>query len=400
VVTAAAGCGGAPPPSRTPTPVATATAAPVREPALAVGITEPNANLVFAPAARELPPEFARWRDELGRIRPGYYRLVLDWARLQPDPAAPPNLEGPDGGCSREGPPCAEYGGLRDQLRAIASRQREGGWETLVTVTNTPPWAAGPATGCEDASGGVRSQVPRPDAVPAYRTLIASVLSAAADEGAELRWWSPWNEPNHPYFLQPQRRECAPDSPSGAPAAYAGVAAEMRGVLDAAPGEQRLAIGELAGLLEPTPRGTTVEEFIAGLPRELVCAADVWTQHAYIGGTDPVDAVARALAAHGCPTAPPIWITETGVGGADSRLSIARGITSERQGCRMLHARLRGWWRDPRVSAAFQYTFREDEAFPTGLVAPALDRGRRSLAVWQAWGSRPRPDAPPPRPRC
>ncbi|MEA2291655.1 MAG: hypothetical protein QOF17_675 [Solirubrobacteraceae bacterium] len=353
-----------------------------------------------APGVVALAPELERWREELARVRPQYYRLVLDWAHLQPAAAAPANLDLPEAGCSRAVQPCAPYAGVRDQLRALASRQREGGWQGLVTITDTPPWAAAPASGCADGGGGARSGDLRPEALPAYRALVASVLAAARDAGAQLRWWSPWNEPNHPYFL-PQREACDAASPSRAPAAYARIAAALREALAAAPGDQRLALGEQAGLLEPTARGTAVGEFIAALPRELVCAADVWTQHAYVGGSDPVNAVARALRARGCPGGvPPIWITETGVGAVDSRLALARGITSERQGCRMVHARLAQWWRDPRVAAAFQYEFREDEAFPTGLVDPALTRPRRVLAEWQAWGARERPDAPPPPSAC
>jgi hypothetical protein len=374
----------------------------VREPALAVGITEPNASLIFAPDVRDVGPELGPWRDELGSIEPEHYRLVIEWARLQPSPDAPPDLNTVNGGCSRQTPPCVAYGGLRDQLRALASRQRDGGWETMAVVMTTPDWAASAPSGCTRGSGGPRSQVPRPDALPAYRELVKQVLAAAAAEGAELRWWAPWNEPNHPYFLQPQRTACTPDAPSRAPAAYATLAGALWRALDEAPGDQQLVLGELAGLLQQrTARGTSVGEFIGALRTPLVCEADVWGQHAYVGGTDPVDTVAAALRAHGCDRGlPPIWITETGVGDAGSRLSIARGITSERQGCRMLHERLVEWWRDPRVAAAFQYTFREDPLFPTGLVDPGLTRARRSLGEWQAWGQRARPDDPPPNARC
>jgi hypothetical protein len=320
---------------------------------------------------------------------------------LQPDPAAPPNLDIGDGGCSRFSKVCAPFGGVRDQLRALASRQRDGGWETLVVITNTPAWAATPAAGCQDGGGGPRSAPPSAGALAAYRAVVTAVTTAAAEAGARLRWWSPWNEPNHPYFLAPQRDACSPTAPTRAAAAYAEIAAALRDALAAAPGEQRLALGELAGVLEPSARATGVAEFVAALPRGLVCAAGVWTQHAYVGGGDPVDALERALRAHGCPGGvPPIWITETGVGAADSRLALARGIRSEHEGCRMLHARLADWWRDPRVAAAFQYTFRDDELFPTGLVSAPLDRARRTLGEWQAWGARERPDEPPPPPAC
>ena len=41
------------------------------------------------------------------------------------------------GGCMREVPPCAPWGGLRDQLRALAQRQQSGpgDWEALVVST-------------------------------------------------------------------------------------------------------------------------------------------------------------------------------------------------------------------------------------------------------------------------
>ena len=79
---------------------------------------------------------------------------------------------------------------------------------------------------------------------------------------------------------------------------------------------------------------------IRELPRSVVCSARVWSQHAYIGGTDPVAVVEKALDARGCPQPHAIWITETGVGPAPGGLSLARGITSQAQGCRLLHQRL------------------------------------------------------------
>ena len=67
-------------------------------------------------------------------------------------------------------------------------------------------------------------------------------------------------------------------------------------------GDHELVLGEMAGILEPSARATVASpEMIRGLPRELVCAAPVWSQHAYIGGTDPVATVKAALAARRCP---------------------------------------------------------------------------------------------------
>ena len=105
--------------------------------------------------------------------------------------------------------PCGAYDGLRDQLRALAARQREGGWATLVVLSGTPEWAARPAGGCERAKTQPRSRPPRAGAgMAAYGRFVATVLAEAREAGADLRYWSPWNEPNHPYFVSPQRRVC------------------------------------------------------------------------------------------------------------------------------------------------------------------------------------------------
>jgi hypothetical protein len=292
---------------------------------------------------------------------------------------------------------------VRDQLRALASRQRSGpgAWQALVVITDTPAWAAAPPSGCRRGAVGTVGAPVRPEALPAYEKMVIDVLAEARRIGADLRYWTPWNEPNLAYFLAPQRSTCQADAPSTAAAAYVPLARALQRALAAAPGEQELALAELAGIVKPTSRRTTVARFVAALPQDLVCAAAVWTQHAYVGGPDPVDELARAVRSRGCPgPLPPVWITETGVGAVDSALAAARGITSEQQGCRRLHDRLDAWWRDPRVTAAFQYTFREDNLFPTGLVSTDLTQARPTLSEWQAWGERASPSAPPPLDAC
>ncbi len=295
----------------------------------------------------------------------------------------------------RDKQPCAPYDGVLDQLRALAARQREGGWQALVVFTGTPEWAAVRPHGCPGEEGGGRA----PRDLRAYRELVSAVLDLADAEGAELRYFTPWNEPNHPYFIAPQRKACDALSPSRAVAPYARLARALRAELAEHGGDHRLVLGEMAGIREPTRRATAIGEMIGGLPRELVCAAPVWSQHAYIGGTDPVATVTAALAARRCPREHAIWITETGVGPAPGGFSLARGITGEAQGCRLLHRRLRAWRADPRVTVAAQYTMREDDLFPTGLVTTDLARARPALREWQAWGARA-PGAPPPRSTC
>jgi len=382
-----------PMPTATPTPTPTPVPldAPTAGPSLALGITEFNPNLV-ADLGYPIGPEWARWREQLLRIRPTVYRIVVPWSSSQPDPSGPPVLAAPSAGCMRDKGPCAQLAGVRDQLRALAARQ----WQGMVVFTGMPAWAAARVPGCRRSTSSTAAG-PRASALPAYRRLIAQVLAIAREEGADVRYVSPWNEPNHPYFLAPQRAACDAAAPSLAAAPYAALARAAAAELS---GGQELVLGETAGILAPTARATAVGELIRALPRQLVCAARVWSQHAYIGGTDPVVAVTRALDARGCPRRHAIWITETGVGPAPGGLSLARGITSERQGCKLLHRRLVDWYENPRVTLAVQYTFREDDLFPTGLVTTDLRRARPALREWQAWGARPTPASQPPSNGC
>jgi hypothetical protein len=377
-----------PPAVPTPTPERPSFDTPAAGPSLAVGITEFNPNLI---APGPVPEPWGRWRDELVRIEPELYRLVVHWNELQPSPDAPANLALPNGGCMRDKQPCAPYNSVQDQLLAVAAR----GWEVLVVFTGTPEWAGGPPDGCR-----LEAFASAPRDMRAYRTLVSGVIELAEAVGVELRHFTPWNEPNHPYFLSPQRAACDAGAPSRAVRPYARLANALRAELAEHGGDRRLVLGEMAGILEPSSRATAVAEMIQGLPRELVCAAPAWSQHAYIGGTDPVATVKAALARRRCPREHAIWITETGVGPAPGGFSLARGITSEAQGCRLLHQRLRAWYRDPRVTLAVQYTFREDDLFPTGLVTTDLARARPALREWQAWGRRDDPAERPPPSTC
>ena len=223
------------------------------------------------------------------------------------------------------------------------------------------------------------------------------MLAAAQQEGARLTYWSAWNEPNHPAFISPQRAACDTSSPSLAPSAYARLVRALRSSLA---GRGQIILGETAGLLKPTPRSSSVQEFIAGLPADVVCASTVWSQHAYIGGPDPVGPVAAALAARGCPKPFTIWITETGVGKAPTALSGATPTDADAAGCEALHTRLVQWYGDPQVTAAFQYTVREDDTFPTGLVSTDLTTAKPALKEWQAWGGTRKPTDPPPAATC
>src|SRR3954452_6839785 len=385
---ALAACGGSDQkkPQKTPAPPASRPVTRAEKPlrGLAVGITEPNANFVFPPGMRQLPPEFARWAKELDAMRPGFYRMLLDWPSLEPQPGKP-NFEIPNEGCLRGTPPCGPYKGLRDQLAALAAQQKRGGWQALVVIVGTPDWAARRQSGCERDGTTARSRAPRSDQLSAYEAFVGKVLALAREEGADLRYWSPWNEPNHPYALSPQRTRCSASAPTVAPKRYAEIAQSLQRALDAASADQELVLGELAGLPKSRPYTTGISEFIRALPKQLVCSVTVWTQHGYVGGVNPVDDVERGLAAHHCRVPHAIWMTETGVGAAGRGRKRSATEEKQRGTCAQRHPRLLQWYRDKRVTAAFQYTVREDDVFPVGLVTTDLTDAYPSLEEWTAW---------------
>jgi hypothetical protein len=372
---------------------------------LAIGLTETRPTLMWSRQAQpELPAAFAPWRDRLAELRPRWFRLLVDWAVLQPDPAQPPNWTMPHDGCERGRPPCLAFNGIRDVLRAVASQQKAvpGTYEVLVSIYGVPPWAAAPPSGCERPDTAPRSRPINDQGLLAYRALIRSLAGLARTEGVSLRWWSPWNEPNGPFFLSPQRARCDRSSPPLSPAVFTRLARAMREELAALPGHQRLVIAELAGLPGPRLRGAGVEEFFAGLPDDVVCSASVYAQHAYAergrpaSSQGPVDQLESALDRRPCAAGKPIWITETGVGGQDVGGERTGGLATLRRDCRALDAALRRWDADPRVEAAFQYTFRDDPAFPVGLADVGLSRAWPTYDLWLAWGGDRPPAGPAP----
>jgi hypothetical protein len=369
---------------------------------LATGVTEANAHLLWSRRARpQAPPGFAAARDRLAAMRPTFWRLSVDWAALQPRRSQPPAWDRRVDGCARGEPPCAPYGGIREALRAVASQQRtSGGFEAVVVLYGVPEWAARRAAGCERDGTQPRARAIRSDALPAYRALVRSLLRLAAAEGIELRWWSAWNEPNHPFFISPQRARCDTDSPALAPRVYSRLVRALAAELRVAPGDQRLVLGDLAGLARPHRTGAGVGEFLDALPDDVVCAGAVWAQHAYAGsgegGPGVVDVLADALRRRGgCAARARIWVTETGTGAPHAGQRRSRETAELLSGCLEMAEALTKWDRDPRVDVAVQYTFREDPAFPVGLIDAGLTRTYPVYDLWRAWGSRRDSSRPP-----
>jgi hypothetical protein len=392
-------------------PPATATQpAPQREPRgrLEVGLTERNAGLLYAGGAATVDPGLEPWRAQVERLRPDWYRLAVDWSALQPSPGRPADLARSDDGCMRGAPPCGAFAGIRDELRAVASQQqRHGSWRVLVVPYGVPEWAARPPGGCERANIGPRSRPITDEGIAGYRRLVRDLLALAEAEGVELRAWSPWNEPNQQFFISPQRRACDAGAPSLAPGVYTRIARALRAELDAAGERPQVVLGELAGVDGPTPRATGIGEFVRALPRDVACAADAWSQHAYAertaveaGREGPVGQLRRALARRPCTRGKPIWVTETGVGGARVGADRDDSPGALRTACRTLARQLRRWWADEDVDVAIQYTFREDSVFRVGLADAGLTRLYPTYEVWRRWAGRDASAAPVPTSAC
>lgn len=408
-----AGCGGArstPPAARPPAaarvPSASrAAAAPIKGPAggLAIGLSEANANLLYAPSVGVPGPAQAP-RDSLAALHPLYLRLDVDWAALQPAAGSPLALDALDPGCQRGTAPCLAYHGVRDELRALASEQRAGaGFTPVVVLYGVPTWAADPAGGCERSGTLPASRPIAPAALPAYGRLVSALIALGRQQGVELRWWSPWDEPNHPFFISPQRAACRTASPALAPGVYSALARELGAALHAAGGERHIVLGDFADFPSPRREGAGIGEFVSSLSADVVCSAGAWSVHEYprasaVGGTPGgVRALERALDTRGaCGRRARIWVTETGAGAphiGQHRATSPAGLAAE---CRLMNRALLTWYRDPRVDVAFQYSFREDSLFPVGLATPGLDALYPAYYLWRAWGGTRAPDAAPP----
>ncbi|MDX8152970.1 hypothetical protein SK069_15330 [Patulibacter brassicae] len=375
-------------------------------PQLAVGLDTSEATLLAPPAADA--PAFDGARRLVGEIAPRTVRLDVRWDLLQPAAEQPLDPDRPLGdGCGRGGvPPCGGAQTLRAALVALAARQRErpGRFGVLVSFWGMPTWAGAPGSGCEAAAARAGARPLAPGREDAYRAAIRAAAEAAAQAGARIDGWSPWNEPNAPYFLDPQRSTCDADG-TGEPVAvgpYGRLVRAMDAELRAGgPARGPLVVGELAAWAAPSRRAVPADEFLRALPDDVLCRADVVSLHGYLearprsGRGEPIAAGLAALDRRRCLDGVPAWITETGVGAPRAGGARDASGTILRAECRLMHQQLVRWYHAPRVAAAFQYSVREDRAFPVGLLDERLRRTFPVADVWRAWGARD-PTAPPP----
>ncbi len=243
-----------------------------------------------------------------------------------------------------------------------------------------------------------------PTQLAAYERFIGEVLKLADDVGADLRYWSPWNEPNHPYSLSPQRRAVQRRLPGRGARALRGAGGRD------APGARarRRATRRWCSASSPAcpraGRSRAASASSSGRCRRTSCAAaTVWTQHGYIGGVNPVDDVEKALATFSCPQKHAIWMTETGRRRGRARpqalgvgAQAARHLRGAAPPARPL---VRGRARDGGVPV---HASARTTCSPSASSRPTSKDAYPSLDEWKAWGQakRPRPDDPPPPESC
>jgi hypothetical protein len=382
---------------------------PAESAGAAFGLTEDNADLLWNPASRS-PPQAAPFlaaRRELTALHPRYLRLLVNWAALQPAPGAPPALAASVDGCARGIGPCGAYPGIEGGLAAIASQQRAAGkegrsdFQVIVDILGAPDWAALPPHGCERADAPSTARPIRPAALASYRSLVGDLIALARREGVRLAWWSPWNEPNDPRFLSPQRGTCAPGATPLATGVYAQLARALAGELEDAGEGGHLLLGELGGYDRGSPHRLSIAEFVRAIPEDVACLGQTWAVHAYAARDrshpepDPVAELEAALDARGgCAASARVWVTESGAGAPQPGRARTGAAGEGRADCLALATQVGRWRSDPRVGAIFQYTFRDDPAFPVGLLDAELKGLSPAYGMWRALFA-PRPPGTP-----
>ena len=385
----------------------------VRPPTLAVGLVTTDAGALTPPATPVAG--FGAAQAVTDRIAPRFVRVDVRWDLLQPEEGAPLDPARVIGdGCGREGAqPCSGAISLARTLGALKAAQaaHPGRYRPLISFWGMPTWAGAAGEGCEAAQARDGARPLAPGREPAYRAAVAAVWAAVRAAGLQGADWTPWNEPNAPYFLDPQRASCTPSGEPRSPAQFGRLVVAMDAELDrlraAAPAGSpergdRLVVGELAAWGAPSRRAVPADEFLRALPDDVLCRADVLSVHGYLeaqprsGKGEPIAAGLRELDRRPCLDGRPAWITETAVGAPRSGGDRDAGTSTLRAECRLMDRQLDRWYHDPRVTAAFQYSVREDPAFPTGLLPEDLSRTFPVADVWAAWGGDREPGAAPP----
>jgi len=313
-------------------------------------------------ATRELrsadPAVRSQALDEIQALGVRWLRVNLYWQDVAPAPGAAtvPDFDETD--------PAAYPGwALYDRILAGA---RERGLRVLVSVTGpVPRWA----------TRSRKDRVTR----PSPKRFERFVTAAGRRYGAQVDYWSVWNEPNHPDFLAPQYRKRRAYSPRLYRQLFR---AARKGLERSGNGRDRVLMGETA------PRGNSNVvaplEFLRGslclssnYRKRRGCGrldVDGWAHHPYTTSKGPwyvsdnrddvtigslsrlTRALDKARRARAVRKRVDVYLTEFGVQSEPDPFS---GVSEQRQAEYRSIGELIAY-RNPRVRAFSQYLMRDD----------------------------------------
>ncbi len=337
-------------------------------------------------ASRELKSADAALRartfDEIQGFGVRWIRVVMYWREVAPAPHSNtrPSFD--------ESDPAAYNWGPYERLVAEA---RARGIHVLVTPSGpAPDWATLTGNGVD---------YPSPTHFGRFMTAVGRQF------GSRIKYWSVWNEPNHPQFLGPQYRRHKPYSPQLYRRLFW---AAHKALARTGNAHDRVLMGETA------PRGNRHVVFPLRFLRGALCLnrhyhkrrgckrlpADGYAHHPYTTRSGPyfvsphrddvtigslgrlVRALNRAGHAHAVRRHLPIYLTEFGI---QSRPDPHYGVSQTRQAeYRAMGEKIA--WSNRRVRAISQYLMRDDApgrgrnrfgGFESGL---RFHRGTKKLA--------------------
>lgn len=225
-------------------------------------------------------------------------RFWVTWADIAPAGTVKP--DGFDAGNPAD--PAYRWEATDRALRAV----KAAGLEPILTISEAPLWAERYAPGDELLMPTDRFQgTVRPDAAEfaLFARAITTRYGGSFAGLPRVRWWQPWNEPNHHNDLNPQF-DIAPDQPATAtsplasPAIYRELLQGFARAAHAVHADNVVVAGGLAPFFRPSPGGRASAPLT--FARELLCmdAAnrpkpscpggplefDAWSQHPYTSG--------------------------------------------------------------------------------------------------------------------
>jgi hypothetical protein len=269
--------------------------------ALAAAGPAPAANRPLVTAVADSFVDGPDWLTLLDRIHGSgatAVRFWVTWADIAPAGAVKP--QGFD--ASNYADPGYRWASTDRALQAVVA----SGLQPILTISDAPAWAERHAPGDQTWAAGERldgTVRPDPGEFGAFAQAITTRYSGTVPGLPRVRWWQPWNEPNHHNDLNPQF-DIAPDkfatadTPLLAPALYRQLLRSFATAAKRVRADNVIVAGGLAPFFRPEPGGRAASPLT--FMRALLCMDardrpkascpggplpfDVWSQHPYTSG--------------------------------------------------------------------------------------------------------------------